>query len=214
MMTDGYFDQLSVCDNDFHVVADMLAMIAPTIDRQELIYSLQSKFKTLPDLLASNYLSLTLNNHLGESGALLIKYTQILLQRSIRSRIKDRDLIKNIADLNHYLLYKMPLLTEEHIVIFLLDAKNYLIQEEILAKGITNEVFFHPKSVVRKVIEVNASAFILVHNHPSGDPHPSKADIESSISLMSICNELSIVFHDHVIVGMDKIFSMKSANCM
>lgn len=99
--------------------------------------------------------------------------------------------------------------TEQFRVLFL-DAKNVLIADEEQAKRTVNHVPVHPREVAKRALELNASAIILVHNHPSGDPSPSRQDIEMTESIMSACRSISVTIHDHVIIGKETEFSFKS----
>jgi len=210
-MTDSYFDHLCICDNDFEVLAELAAMALPSLDRTEFVRSLEANSSNLPALLSSSFTSLRSNNHIGERGAVFFKYIHILLQRIFKAQIRDRDIINSMSDLNRYLLAKMPSLSQEQLLIFLLDSKNHLIREEIIGHGITNRVFFHPQTIIKKILDVSASAFILVHNHTSGDPQPSPDDIAETLELVAICKKLSIYFHDHIIVGKDRVISMRGS---
>lgn len=99
--------------------------------------------------------------------------------------------------------------TERFHVLYL-DRKNRLISDERLGIGTVNHVPVYPREVVRRALELNASALILVHNHPSGDPEPSEADIAMTKQVHKACDVLGLTLHDHIIVGADREVSLRS----
>ena len=98
--------------------------------------------------------------------------------------------------------------TEQFRVLFL-DRKNGLLADEFQAHGTVDHAPVYPREIVKRAIALDASAIILVHNHPSGDPTPSQADIEMTRQVIEIGRPLSIVVHDHLVVGRDKVASFK-----
>jgi DNA repair protein RadC len=90
--------------------------------------------------------------------------------------------------------------TEQFRVLYL-DRKNVLIADELQARGTVDHVPVYPREVVKRALELNASAFILIHNHPSGDPSPSEADIDMTMQIQQAATALGITLHDHLIVG-------------
>lgn len=214
MLSDSYFDQLNTCDNDVEILTRLIKILVPSLDDSQFSDAVENTFNGIHGILSANYSKLKANNAVGENVAICLKYIQSVLLRTLKYNIRNKDLINNISDLNNYLLAKMPSLKDEFLFIFLMNSKNYLIKEEIISSGTTNEILFHPMSIIKKIVDANASSFILVHNHPSGCTKPSRHDIESTIALNDICNMLSISFHDHVIVGGDQILSMRQQKYM
>jgi DNA repair protein RadC len=95
-----------------------------------------------------------------------------------------------------------------------LDARNRLIRDEVVARGTIDEAAIHVREVIRRAIELNASALILVHNHPSGDATPSRADIELTRNVSDAGRRLGIVVHDHIIVSSEGFSSMREAGLL
>jgi len=210
MLTDAFFDQLSVCDNDHEILVKFIKLIDPSADEGAFTHALESQFGGIMGLFAASYSKLARNNAVGENLAILIKYMQIILLRTMKTKIRNRDLISNISHLKEYLLLRNNSCSLERLEIFLLNSKNVLLKEEIIATGTTNGVIFHPSDIIRHIINCSASSFILVHNHPSGDPSPSSEDIFQTRELNKICKMLSITFHEHIIVGEANTYSMKA----
>jgi len=210
MLTDAFFDQLSVCDNDHEILVKFIKLIDPSTNEGAFRHAVENQFGGLMGLFAASYSKLARNNAVGENLAILIKYMQIILLRTMKNKIRNRDLISNISHLTEYLLLRNNSCSLERLEIFLLNSKNFLLKEEIIATGTTNGVIFHPSSIIKQIIDNSASSFILVHNHPSGDPSPSSEDVFQTRELNKICEMLSITFHDHIIVGDTNIYSMKA----
>jgi len=99
--------------------------------------------------------------------------------------------------------------TEQFRILFL-DQKNTLIADEAQAKGTVNHVPVYPREVAKRALELNATAIILVHNHPSGDPTPSRADVEMTEQIVLACDAIGVTVHDHVIIGKELDTSFRS----
>ncbi|MGI9394716.1 MAG: JAB domain-containing protein, partial [Boseongicola sp.] len=99
----------------------------------------------------------------------------------------------------------------EQFRVLFLDRKNVLIADEEQAKGTVDHVPVYPREVIKRALELNASALILVHNHPSGDPSPSESDMDMTAQVASAAKTLSITLHDHLIIGKSAEFSFRTA---
>ena len=95
----------------------------------------------------------------------------------------------------------------EQFRVLYMDRKNVLIGDEEQAKGTVDHVPVYPREIVKRALELNASSLILVHNHPSGDPTPSKSDIEMTQRVLDACDTMGILIHDHVIIGKKEEYS-------
>jgi DNA repair protein RadC len=210
MYSDEYFDHLAACDNDSEVLRQFMRLAYLDLDERSLKRLLGCNQFNLRKLLATSFKSLENEEILGERGATFLKLLNILILRFQKTRILNRDVIANIHELYNYLMMTMSCMADEQIIILLLDSKNQLIRECKISGGVSNHIIIHPRKIIQKVVEHNASAFIIVHNHPSGDPHPSDGDLEVSTEIHQICKKLDIQFHDHVIVGREKVTSMRA----
>lgn len=210
MYSDEYFDQLATCDNDSEVLRQFLRLANLNLDDGSLIRLLGTNQFNLRLLLAKSFACLENEQILGERGATFLKLLNVLILRFQKAKLYDRDLIANSFELYDYLMMMMSCLSEEQVLLILLDTKNRLIRECKVASGIANQVLVHPRTIIQKVVENKASAFVVVHNHPSGDSAPSQVDIDISIELHQICRKLDIEFHDHVIVGRERVTSMRA----
>ncbi len=141
----------------------------------------------------------------------LLKAVQATLQRALKEQIVDRPVIGSWTALIEYLQLVMTHEPSEHFRILFLDKKNILIKDEVQSRGTVDHTPLYPREVVKRALELAASAIIMVHNHPSGDPTPSKPDIEMTRQVVNGLAAVNITVHDHVIVGKNRHTSFKSS---
>lgn len=139
-----------------------------------------------------------------------LKLIEAATHRMSRGRVLKRPVISSWAALLEYCRVTMSHSETELFRILFLDLKNILIADEIQSTGTVNHVPVYPREVVKRGLELNASALILVHNHPSGDPTPSSADIDMTDQIARACDAVGIVIHDHLVVGRSSEVSFKS----
>ena len=144
--------------------------------------------------------------------ALLIKAVGQILQRSLREQILDRPVIGSWTALLDYLRAAMQHETAEHFRLLFLDRKNILIRDEVQSRGTVDHTPLYPREVVKRALELGASALIMVHNHPSGDPTPSQADVDMTRQVVAALAQVNITVHDHIIVGKNRHTSFKTQN--
>ena len=142
--------------------------------------------------------------------ALLIKAVAQVMQRSLREQIQDRPVIGSWTALLDYLQAVMQHETAEHFRLLFLDRKNILIRDEVQSRGTVDHTPLYPREVVKRALELGASALIMVHNHPSGDPTPSQADIDMTRQVLAALAQVNITVHDHIIVGKNRHASFKT----
>jgi DNA repair protein RadC len=130
---------------------------------------------------------------------------------TLREPLEDRPVIGSASALMDYLSVTMRHEAIESTRVLFLDRKNALIKDEILHRGTVDHTPLYPREVLRRVIETGASAIILVHNHPSGDPSPSTADIAMTKELIAALGTIGGVLHDHVIVGRNREISFRKS---
>jgi DNA repair protein RadC len=143
--------------------------------------------------------------------AVLLKAVQAMLQRALKEQIMDRPVIGSWTVLIEYLQLAMTHEPAEHFRILFLDKKNILIKDEVQSRGTVDHTPLYPREVVKRALELAASAIIMVHNHPSGDPTPSKPDIEMTRQVVAGLAAVSITVHDHIIVGKNRHTSFKAS---
>lgn len=139
-----------------------------------------------------------------------LKAVQLAVERVLHEPIKENPVIGSWTSLTNYLKVTLRHKTTEHLVVLYLDRKNRLIRDEIHQKGTVDHTPLYPREIVKRALELAASAIILVHNHPSGDPTPSKADIDMTKQVIRALESVDITVHDHVIVGRNDYLSFRA----
>lgn len=139
-----------------------------------------------------------------------LKIIEAAAHRLARAKVMNRDALSSWSALMAYCKTAMAHQDTEQFRILFLDKKNVLIADEQQAKGTVDHVPVYPREVVKRCLDLNASAIILVHNHPSGDPTPSRADIEMTRQIETASKAVGIVVHDHVIIGKEHDTSFRS----
>lgn len=131
------------------------------------------------------------------------------LTQALKSRICDRPVLSDEKALIEYLTFTMAFADIERFRVLFLDARNCLLRDEIVALGSVRGAIVHPREVMRRAIEIGASAMIVVHNHPSGDPTPSDADVETTRRLAAAADLMGLQLHDHFIIARSGYSSLK-----
>ncbi|MCK0150190.1 DNA repair protein RadC [Marivita sp. S6314] len=147
---------------------------------------------------------------IGPETAFDLKLIEASAHRMTQTKLLQRDVISSWSALLNYCRASMAHRDTEHFRIFFLDRKNVLIADEMQAKGTVDHVPVYPREIIKRALDLNASALILVHNHPSGDPTPSQADITMTHDIVTACDAVGITVHDHLIIGKSRETSLKS----
>jgi DNA repair protein RadC len=140
---------------------------------------------------------------------ILLKAVRASVKAILREPLEDRPVMRSASALMDYLSVTMRHESVETVRILFLDRKSALIKDEILHRGTVDQSPLYTREVVKRVVELGASAIILVHNHPSGDPTPSQYDIQITRQLRAALSIIHVVLHDHVIVGRNREISLR-----
>ena len=146
---------------------------------------------------------------MGEAGAVMFKAIADAAERLTRDEVMDLPVISSWDRLLDYLRIGMADEKTEHFRILFLDVKNSLIADEERQHGTVNHTPIYPREVVKRALELGASAIILVHNHPSGNPTPSRADIQMTKTIGDAAKGVNIALHDHIVVANKGVVSFK-----
>ena len=128
---------------------------------------------------------------------------------SSKDKMLERICLSKATDVIEYLIVAMARLPVEEVRVLFLDSKNRLISDEVVSRGTVSEAPIYPREILKRSLALDASALILAHNHPSGDPSPSEGDIEATRRLLKASEELGLTVHDHIIVGSDGWISLR-----
>ncbi|MCU0945976.1 MAG: DNA repair protein RadC, partial [Rubritepida sp.] len=158
-----------------HELLEMVLFTAiPRRDTKPIARALLARFGSFPDALAAPQAELSAIEGLGEAGIAALRVVQAAALRLQRATLREQPLLNNWDALERYLTAALAREPVEQFRVLFLDSKNRLIRDEAQAKGTVNHTPVYPREVVKRALELHATALILVHNHPSGDPTPSR----------------------------------------
>ena len=193
-----------------HELLEMVLFLAlPRRDTKPIARALLARFGSFAGTLAAPPQELGTIEGLGEAGMAALKTVQAAALRLARAEVIDRPVLNNWDRLLAYLTAAIARERVEQFRILFLDTRNRLIADEAQARGTVNHTPVYPREVVKRALELQATALILVHNHPSGDPTPSRADLEMTQEIKAAAGSLGIVLHDHLIVGNGRHLSFR-----
>ncbi|WP_334175303.1 DNA repair protein RadC, partial [Pseudoxanthobacter sp.] len=181
----------------------------PRRDTKPLAKRLIERFGSFAEVLSAPQSQLTEVEGIGEATALDLQIVLACAQRLTRGRVRGRTILSSWTEVLDYCRVAMAFSEKEQFRILFLDKKNALIADELQQTGTVDHTPVYPREVVKRALELSATAIILVHNHPSGDPTPSRADIQMTRQIADIAKPLGILVHDHIIVGRDGHASLK-----
>lgn len=186
---------------DYELMELILARTLPRMDVKPLAKQLIAQFGSFADVLAAPYERLVEVKGVKDATATDFKVIEASARRIAKGAVDRRKTLSSWSAVIDYCRTAMAFDDRERFRILFLDKKNGLIADEVQQTGTVDHTPVYPREVVRRALELRASALILVHNHPSGDPTPSRADIEMTRTIVSAAKPLGIEIHDHVIVG-------------
>src|SRR5262245_49809877 len=195
--------------SDYEILEMLLFRSIPRADTKGRAKALLKRFGSLAEVLGAPEHLIREIPDVGEAAALDLKVVAAAAQRMTRGEIKGREILASWSQVLDYCRASMAFEQREQFRILFLDKRNTLIADEIQQTGTVDHTPVYPREVVRRALELSSTAIILVHNHPSGDPTPSRADIEMTKTIMATANPLGISVHDHIIIGRNGHASMK-----
>jgi len=193
---------------DYEMLELVLFRAVPRRDVKPLAKDLLLKFGSFAEVISAPAERLK-QEGLGEAAVIELKVVQAAAQRLARGEVKKRAAMSSGTAVIDYVRTAQAFAEKEQFRILFLDKKNQLIADEVLQEGTVDHTPVYPREVVKRALELSATALILVHNHPSGDPTPSQADVEMTRQVVQVARTLGIQVLDHVIVGKDGHASLK-----
>lgn len=194
---------------DYELLELLLFRSIPQRDVKPLAKQLIQHFGSFAEVIGAPVSRLTEVKGAGESVALDLKIVEAALKRTMKGQIARKPVLSSWSSVIDYCRLAMAFAEREQFRILFLDRKNALIADEVQQTGTVDHTPVYPREVMRRALELSATALILVHNHPSGDPTPSGADMRMTRELVDIAKPLGIAIHDHIIVGRDGHASFK-----
>jgi DNA repair protein RadC len=198
--------------SDYELLELLLFRAMPRRDVKPLAKALLQTFGSFAEVIAAPETRLVEVKGLGEAGITELKIVQAAASRFLRGAVTKRPALSSSASVLDYCRSAQAFADRELFRILFLDKRNQLIADEVQQTGTVDHTPVYPREVVKRALELSATAIILVHNHPSGDPTPSQADIAMTKQIMTVAGPLGIAVHDHLIVGKDGHVSMKGLN--
>jgi DNA repair protein RadC len=194
---------------DYELLEMLLFFAFKKGDTKPLAKALINRYGSFANVLTAPQQELLDTPGLGEHSVTAIKLVQDAALRLARAEVMEKPVLNNWDRLMDYLNAALAREKIEQFRILFLDSKNRLIADEAQARGTVNHTPVYPREVIKRALELHATALILVHNHPSGDPTPSRADIEMTGEIMAAGAVLSVVVHDHLIIGNGRHLSFR-----
>ncbi len=199
---------------DYELLELLLFMAIPRRDVKPIAKTLIARFHNLAGVMNASRADLEGVEGISENTAVAIKTVQAAGLRLLKADIAAKPVLNNWQRLLDYLHAGMAHERKEHFRLLFLNKKNELIADEIQQSGTVDHTPAYPREIMKRALELGATAIILVHNHPSGDSAPSRADIDMTKQICAAAAPLNIVVHDHLIVSSGGVSSFKSLGLM
>ncbi|MFP4098501.1 MAG: RadC family protein [Alphaproteobacteria bacterium] len=194
---------------DYELLELLLFMAIPRRDVKPLAKDVLATFGSLSAIMNAPHGTLSQIEGISENTATAIKTVNAIAHRMMKQELMEKPILNNWTRLMDYCHMSMDHETKEHFRILFLNKKNMLIADEIQASGTVDHTPAYPREIMKRALELGATAMILMHNHPSGDPSPSKADIDMTKTIIEAARTFNITIHDHIIMARGKHFSFR-----
>ncbi|WP_242137448.1 DNA repair protein RadC [Sphingomonas sp. TREG-RG-20F-R18-01] len=186
---------------DYELVEYLLALAIPRRDMKPLAKALIAEFGGLGAVFTAEPEALLRISGMGDTSVAAIKIVQAAALRLLRIEASTRPVLASWQALIDYLHADMAHRTNERVRVLHLNARNILLRDEVMSDGSIDEAAVYVREVIRRAIDLGSAAIILVHNHPSGDPAPSRADIDITRRVAEAGKRMGIALHDHIIIA-------------
>jgi DNA repair protein RadC len=195
---------------DHELIEYLLALAIPRRNTKPLAKALLKEFGGIAGLLTADAEALARVPGMGETSAAALKAAHAAALRLLRAQVAERPVLANWQALLDYLRADMAHHPIERVRVLHMNSRNMLIRDELMAEGSIDEAAVYVREVIRRAIDLGSAAIILVHNHPSGDPAPSRADIDITRQVAEAGKRLNIALHDHIIMGAEGHSSLRA----
>lgn len=194
---------------DYELIECLLMLGIPRVDTKPIAKELLREFGTIGRVLSAAPGELVRVKGLGQRGAAALKIAQATALALLAEPVKEQPILSSWQALLDYLRADMAWLAIERVRVLHLNGRNMLIRDEIVSEGSIDQAAVHVREVIKRALEIGASALVIVHNHPGGDPKPSRADIQLTRDIVEAGKRLNIAVHDHVIIGANGYASLR-----
>jgi DNA repair protein RadC len=199
---------------DYELLEMVLFAAKPRGDTKPLAKKLLKHFGSLAAVAHASDAELRAIEGMGDAAICSVRVIHLYCKHLLKAEMHDRPIINAWTALLDYCRLNMGSLSVEQFRVLFLNSKNMLMQDEVMQTGTIDHTAVYPREVIKRALDVGAAALILVHNHPSGDPTPSKADIDLTKQLCDAAKPFNIRIHDHLIITKTKHFSFKSSGLL
>lgn len=186
---------------DYEFLELVLFRAMPRRDVKPIAKALLARFGSFAEVLAARPERLAEVAGLGEAAITELKIVEAAARRLAQSTLEERRNLGSTSAVVEYCRTAMAFIDHEEFRILFLDKKNKLLADEVQGIGTVDHAPVYPREVMRRALELSATALILVHNHPSGDPTPSTADIAMTVQIATLGKALNVIVHDHLVIG-------------
>ena len=187
--------------SDYELLELALFPALPRRDTKPLAKALLRVFGSFAEVIHAPEARLREVDGIGDASITQLKLMAAAATRIAKGELQQRKALSSWSDVLDYCRTSMAFADKEQFRILFLDKRNQLISDEVQQTGTVDHTPVYPREVIKRALELSATAIILVHNHPSGDPTPSQADIQMTKAIVDIAQPLGIAVHDHIIVG-------------
>jgi DNA repair protein RadC len=195
--------------SDYELLELLLFRALPRRDVKPLAKALLETFGSFAEVITAPPSRLADVSGMGDAAITELKIVQAAASRLVRGEVKKRPVLSSWSAVLDYCRTAQAFADREQFRILFLDKRNQLIADEVQQTGTVDHTPVYPREVVKRALELSATAIVLVHNHPGGDPTPSRADIDMTKQIVEIAQKLGIEVHDHIIVGKQGHASLK-----
>ncbi len=196
--------------HDYELLEYLLGLAIPRRDTKPLAKALIARFRSFAAVISAEPRDLKRVEGVGEAVIAALKFVQTAALRLQRANIHGRPVLSGWQALLDYLHADMAHLGRERFRVLFLDSRNVLIADEAMSEGTVNQTTVHVREVIHRALDLGATALILVHNHPAGDPKPSPDDIRLTGQVRDAARMVGVTVHDHIVIGREGHASFKA----
>ena len=209
-LKDRFLNSGSDALHDYELLELLLFMAIPRRDVKGLAKTLLSHFGSLVEVMSAAPSELTKINGVSDNTAAAIKTVSAIAERMMKQELMQKPVLNNWTRLMDYCQMTMAHEKKEHFRILFLNKKNELIADEVQGSGTVDHTPAYPREIMKRSLELGATALILMHNHPSGDHKPSQADIDMTDEIIAAAEPFDITIHDHIVISRNGYTSFRN----
>ena len=193
--------------HDYEIIELLLTLGTPRKDCKQSAKEALMKFGTLKAVLEADAVDLKTVRGIGDKNVFGLKIAQAVARRYLADRVVDKDFIRSSKEVLEYLQHNLRDKNREVFMVIYLNGRNQIIKMEEVFEGTLSTSAVYPREVVKRALDNEAAALVFVHNHPSGNPNPSKEDLTITNKLKEASQSIDDVVHDHLIIAGNEVYS-------